>query len=320
MKVNKFKKILISCASATLLAVGATFSACSLETKHPRAKIEVSFNNKVYSLEYTLYRNMYPNTVQHFIELADNGFYNNMIVHDYKTNDWFTGGYAYTAEYGDYTGGGSQMAQYLDANSKESKYYSLFDDGKLTPSVYSNVGYKTDKDGNIVYDEGNNYQGTQIVDKKLALPTLIGEFTNNINQVIKNGALTDSYGCLKMFYYEKECSSKIYVTPTEDQIIQADYKSNCATSLFTIQVTSSSGYKASDYCIFASLRNREELEALVDAVDEMFDDLDDETVEAAVRVDAMEPFSKEEADKDMEKTFSVPTVPLVIKSVKITKY
>lgn len=308
-KFFKFAKKIVLGATVVASAFAATaLSACSLETKHPKAEIVVELRadgETVASckLEYELYRNIHPATVRHFIELADEGFYNEMIVHDYMSNDWVTGAYAYADNYEELSDSDGTMAQYLNATCKEEAYHAL--SSKLTPSVYANNAYSGDK---------------QIVKKEDALPTLLGEFKNNINQEIKNDPLTESFGCLKMFYYAKETTSKIYVTPTEKEIIRADYKSNCATSLFTIQVANSSSYKSENYSVFALLTNTDKFEDFLDEVDEYIGDLTVGTVRPTLNVDNLEPFSKENADISIEQTFTTTTVPLVIKSVKIKKY
>lgn len=314
MAISKIKRFISGTLIAGVVAFSAAASACTIETSHPKARITFEFNNKEYVVDYTLYRNMYPQTVRHFIELSREGFYDNMVVHDYGTGDWLTGAYSYNAgQYAQYSSGGDTMSGYFTDNSKESVYYSLFENGKLTPSVYSNVDFKTDKNGNAV----------KVINSKYALPVLMGEYTNNINQVILNGALSAEVGCLKMFYYKKETTKKVYVTPTSDQIIQADYKSNCATSVFSVQVGSSS-YSATEYCVFAQADDVDDVTKLSEAVNTYLDEtygtsLTDKTVNATVYVDGMESYSKEDSDKNIERTFKAVKTPVIIKSVKITK-
>ena len=321
MTLNKIKKIIAGTALASVVAFSAAASACTIETAHPKARITFEFDSKEYVVDYTLYRNMYPQTVRHFIELSREGFYDNTVIHDYTSGDWFTGGYSYNAEqYAQYSSGGDTMADYFAENSKENLYYSLFNDGKLTPSVYSNTDFKKDKNGNIVYEDNNP---VRVINNKFALPTLMGEFTNNIKQVITNGALSAEIGCLKMFYYKKESKSKVYVTPTSDQIIQADYKNNCATSVFSVQVGTSS-YSATEYCVFAQADDIDDLTDFTKAVNDYYDntygsDNSGYTVESTVFVDTNESFSTEEGDKNTERKFKAPKTPIIIKSVKITK-
>ena len=313
MKNKKLGKILIGFISAcavTFSVVGA--SACTIETSHPRAEITYEFNGQTYEVSYTLYRNMYPHTVRHFIELAENNFYDDTVIHNYTSNDWFTGGYGYDEdEYAALSDNASQMTEYLENYSKEDAYMKLFNEGKLTPSVYATRGYKDDK---------------EIVDAADALPTVMGEFYENIHQEIEKGALSAEYGSLKMFYYEKKSAQKIYVTPTSDQIIMADYKTNCATSLFALQTGTSSSYNANNYTVFARLDSTDEFDDFVDAVRAYITDNHGGTASnfyssTSVRVDNLDDFSnKSEEDKGKSVDFNVPKTPIIIRSVKITQY
>lgn len=321
MKFGKIKKLITCIAlSATVACMAATASGCSAETDHPEVSITYEFNGKTYVVEYTLYRNMYPNTVRHFIELTENGFYNNTVIHDMQSNDWFGGSYSYDKELyedraesedgstmGDYYGYYNQEAGVTI--SKEEEYLDLFNAGKLSTTVYSNIIY-----------EGS----TQKIDKLLKLPTLIGEFSNN-QHTIEKGALTSEYGCLKMFYYPKETKQKVYVTPTSDQIAHMDYSKNCATYVFGMQVGTTSTYVASEYCVFATVKDSSKVEALVTAVTNYNNETYGSTaanhyIDATVQVDQLEKFSDEINDKNIEKVFQSPKTPIVIKSVKVISY
>ena len=314
MKHSSIRKIIIGIVSALVVTISATAaSACSIETSHPEAQITYEFNGQPYVVKYKLYRNMYPNTVRHFIELAENDFYNDLVIHNYNTNDWFTGAYSYNEEdYATLSENASQMTEYFETYSKEDAYMQLFNDGKLTPSVYSNLSY--DKDGK------------QIVEEENALPTVMGEFYNNINQEIEKGALTAEYGCLKMFYYEKKSTQKVYVTPTSKEIRMADYKSNCATSVFALQTGTSSSYSAKDYTVFASIIDTENFDNFVDAVRNYITDNHGGTASefyssTGVRVDNNDDFTnKVEEDKGKDENFNVPKKPIIVRSVKITQY
>ena len=312
---KKIKRILITFALATVVAFSAALSACTIKTKHPRAAITIEFNDETYKIEYTLYRNMYPQTVQHFIELADAGYYNDMIVHHYTGTEWYTGGYSYEAAdehfaYGTaYTNG--DMTNYLNETSKEQQYYDLAANGTLTPSVY-----KTDS-----FDGNNN-----TVKAEDALPTLIGEFTANDHN-IKNGALTADYGVLKMHYYDKgNTNQQVAIKNSFNQILMHDYKYNAATSIFTIQTSQSSGHTGTNYAIFARLRNDKQADKL-DALLEAIADYQDGTTTAngnfttsvSTDVDKLDTFAKDEG-RNISTSFTMTSVPIIIRSVKITKY
>ena len=317
MKSKIFKKIALCFASALIVCSVGAVAGCKPETDHPEVRITYQFNGETYDVEYKLYRNMYPHTVKHFIELSDEGFYDNVIIHDYKTSDWFTGGYSYDADdYAAKIDNENQMREYFDlpreaenlfGHSKEDAYVELA--GKLSASVYGNIG----ADGKVLQDT--------------KLPTVMGEFYNNIHQDIEKGALTADYGCLKMYRYEKKSTQKVYVTPTNDQPILADYKNNCATSIFALQTSPSTSYSEKNYAVFAQLKEVDVFDKFVDAVKAYITDnhsgnAGDFCISVGeVRVDNNEAFSnKAESDKGTQVTFEVPKLPIVIKSVKVTKY
>ena len=311
---NIVRKLLLGVSLAGIVTFTAAASACSIQTAHPKARITVEFNSETYELDYTLYRNMYPNTVRHFIELADSGYYNDMLVHNYGTQDWYTGGYSYDADKFATALSTENFAQYLEDVSKESSYMQLFADGKLTSTVYSTL---------TLNDKGEDVaQG--------ALPTLIGEFKLNGHEVDPAAsALKAEYGTLKMYYYNKPVGGKVVMTPTTDQVIgNVDYKYNCATSIFAMQVDSSSGNVGADnFAVFARIANASDLDELIADVDEYLTDTygdsltSHQTYGASVTVDNLvEVFSDAAADSGIDQTFRVTKTPIIIRSVKITKY
>lgn len=336
MKHVNFRKIAISLVSALVVTFSAaTISACKIETEHPQVEITYEFNSQTYAVKYELYRNMYPNTVKHFIELTENEFYDNTIIHDYSTSDWFAGGYSYDAEkYAELSGNASQMTEYFELTkdggySKEDAYMKLFSDHVLTPSVYSNMRQSdTDKDlGKYKVKYKTSDDKFQTVYEDDALPYVMGEFYNNINQEIENGKLTSEQGCLKMYYYKKTTTQKVYVTPTNKEIVMADYKNNGATSVFSIQAGSSSSYASNDYTVFGVLKSEDVYQSLLDAISAYQTDnygsssSSDFVLSTKARVDYLDDFSnKADADKGLEVTFQVPLKPIIIKSVKVTKY
>lgn len=314
--LKKFKFAILTFALTGVVAASAAMSACNIKTSHPGAKITVNFNEVSYEIDYTLYRNMYPQTVQHFIELADEGFYDNMIIHNYNTatsstSDWFTGAYSYNENYASaYTSGTGALGEYLDENYKEEAYYKLASDGKLTSTVYQ---------------KETRENGKSTVSPDDALPTLIGEFSDN-NHIIENNALTATLGCLKMYYYEKEDTNRqVAIVNSFDQILVHDYKYNCATSVFAMQMGNNTSLNASKYCVFAKLANdsaRDALEELLEAINDYIDDNRGTlsgtfTKTVTTDVDKLDKFTQKGA---VEAKFNMPAAPIKIESVKITKY
>ena len=350
MKFGKLKKFLITASLALAVGVSASTAACSIETKRPRARITFEFvtgdTAQEYVIDYDLYRNMYPNTVKHFIELSKAGFYDNTVIHDYETGEWYTGMYSYDkdAYSAAVSGDSGSVGEYFANHSKESDYLKLFNDNKLTPTVYANADFKTDKKGNIVYVDKNGKPVSgdtagattvRVINNDYIMPSLIGEFKNNVQQTIENGALSATAGSLKMFYYPANSSdsaskSKVFVQPPKSVVMQADSKYNCATSAFSVQVGSSTNSE-NNYCVFGKVRKQSDLDDFKNAVADYFDDIYGSTSytvkSSVVGVTVYEPTSdgKPNADgkyfnsRQVEETFDAPKAAIRIVSVKITK-
>lgn len=297
MSFKKFRRVACVVAAAAALAAAPALAGC--QTSHPEANITIEFNGTEYTLNYKMYRNMYPQTVLHFIELADNGFYDNTIIHDYESSYWYAGGYSYDGENykNDFNENG--LGEYVENNSKERAYYEdMFLGGKLTSSVY------------LDYLDG---------EFKNPLPTLIGEF-RDAEHTIDKGALKSSYGCLRMYYTTKDTKKEVYLDKygTDDAVI-GSYKNHSATSIFNIQVGSSTATD-NDSCIFAVLQNVKVLDTLRDDISTYIttNGLSSKfTSDVSVFVDNYDMIV------DKMKTTSVYTFtaePIKVKSVKITKY
>lgn len=317
MNIKKFARLACVTAVAGITAFSAGLSGCAIETKHPNVEINVEFNDVTYTFKFKLYRNMYPQTVKHFIELADAGFYNETVIHDYQTKDWFGGGYDYVEEQtGDKSAYASSysktggMTDYFTETSKEEYYYkTLYNGGNgvLTPSVYKSY-----------YEENDMFMGEN------PLPTLIGEFTNNDHEV-KYNALTSRKGALRMYYTPISTTEKVWVhTTKDDEAFERDYEYNSATSLFAIQVSSSSSLASSDYCIFGHMlrdKDLETLDELKDAIAEYIEDYysDDETkFTQSVEVEVNN--YDQVANPGVAVTYTSTAEPIIIRTVKVTKY
>lgn len=298
MTFKKFRRITCVVALSAMALTVPMLSGCN--TDHPEAEITIEYNGVTYVLEYKMYRNMYPQTVQHFIELADNGFYDNTIVHNYQYSSYiYCGGYNYNGgekSYEEaYEGGSDDLYDYMNAVSKEKQYKDLADPAKgiITPSVYRDL-------------QNGSYTG--------ALDTLIGEFSNNQHK-IESGALTQSFGALRMFYTSKPNdvikNKRVYMDKEgSPQGVMGEYKYNSATSLFSIQLGT---YTSTDsnYCIFAQLQNTEVLEDFKEAV------RSSSSKSVTLYVDNYDEFMGENVN---QATYSLTEKPIIIRSVKITKY
>lgn len=314
---KKIKNLCVSFALAAIVGVSAAASACTVQSKHPNARITIEFNEETFELDYTLYRNMYPQTVQHFIELADSGFYNDTFVHDYKSSDWVAGAYSYdnseTVGY-DAANLRSAFVEYLENHCKEKAYYDLVNsgikDGTFSASVYTTTIF--------------NEKGEEIVSADNALPTLIGEFSENGHKIEDNKGLSASYGTLKMVYYKKDIKP-IFVKNSFDQILPRDYNYNCATSLFSMQVSNSTLYDSNKYCVFGQLKNdkaKSSLEDLTDAISDYAASLGSTskfTTTVATQVDKEDKFA-DDGGREIDMSFTMLSMPIIIRKVEITKY
>lgn len=291
-----FKKVMkkVTCgvlALTSVVACAGTLTAC--ETSHPEVEMTVSFNGKDYVLEYKLYRKLAPNTVNHFIWLAENGYYDGVCVHDYNEDSlrMYTGAY-----------------EVADSDSD--------DDGLVYKAYYDFAKEHADSFPASVWGDEGKTDPTY---------TLYGEFESNSFRV-ENGALKEKFGSLTMYYYAKDTSHKVWTAraDSEDEVSKRYYKYNSTTSMFYISMTETETTN-NDYCTFATLEEDgvEELKELMEAIDEYIDatygEEDDEefTEQKTVRVDEDDAIVGEVTTN---KKFNVPNKAIVIKSVKVTKF
>lgn len=293
------KKVLKKTVGAALLgacvvASAVSFTACT--SSHPEVEMKISFDGKTYTLEYELYRKIAPSTVQHFLDLVEGGFYDGLCVHDYTDTKWYSGGYTYDAAKTD-----------EDAGLTEIDYFEKVKGLKLTQTVWH------DKD-----KEDPTY-------------TLYGEFSNNGFKVTA-GALKQSFGSLTMYYTEKtDVVASVYAKrsdggknadgQTEDW---KDYKYNSATSLFYISMSTATSAASASYCTFATLKSgsKDSLTDLKEAVADYIEEQGEEDEDYSFTSKSYIP--SDLGDRYVETgttvSYSVPTEPIVIQSIKIKKY
>ncbi len=279
------------CGLLALTAFGAVTSFTACETSEPEVEIEIEFNGETYTLEYTLYRKIAPSTVNHFIALAENGYYDGLCVHNYSGTRMYTGGYTYAE------GGENGGLEYKD-------YYAT-----------------------VKADSFKNFKHTVWSDSAKEDPTytLYGEFEKN-NFVVTNGALRETFGSLTMYYTSKDSEDDVYAQRADGN--GADWKTyqyNSATSLFYISISETE--KSNDnYCTFATLDedSEEELKALRDAISAYWKSAygsdaeeSDFVTEVEISVDEDDAFVGE---KEPTATYKVPNKEIRIKKVEVTKY
>ena len=287
------KKIVCAGLSlATLVGGVLAFGGCT--TNHPEVEMEISFNGKTYTLEYKLYRKIAPNTVNHFIALAENGYYDGLCVHDYSDTQWVTGAYSY------------------DAN-KET------DGGLVYKDYFSIVSAFENKDFVSVWKDS---------DKSTPTYTLYGEFSANGMKMDKGDFIARSFGSLSMVYESKGANAadyRVYVERLDGEGMRSmQYEKNSATSMFAINIGGSG--VDSNHCTFATLDedSEEELTDLKNAIAAYIKsnftdkDEDEEFVESVeMECGVGDPFISE---AELTLWYDVPSTPIIIKSVTVTKY
>ena len=295
---KKMMKRIVCNAVATLSAVACLGMATACETAHPEVEMTVTFQEKEYVLEYELYRKVAPKTVDHFLWLAGNGYYDGLCVHNYDSaaNRMYTGAYK------------------VDDNEETGLKYKLYYEEIKEFDNYADFPVSVWMDQN----------------QETALHTLYGEFEEN-GFVVENGAKKQEYGSLTMYYTDKTTSAKAYAPYLNEEKAEAgeiatrQYKYNSATSQFFISLstTASSSVK---YCTFATL-SEDSVEVLEELQQAITDYISENYGEDA-GVDAF--VSKQKITVDTDDSFvgnggkivnyNVLNAPIVITTVKVTKY
>lgn len=302
MKYNVRRILSLSSALALgAVALGA-FAGCT--TRAPKVTITYSFNGKDYAVRYTLSRNDAPKTVQHFLELANAGYYDGMCIHNYTSEAIYTGGYKLVEN------GGSKELQEVDYFSSVKK----LEEEKgiaFTQSVWTADG------------------------KKTPLYTVYGEFSANgvVNQYAREYSHTK--GALVMYYTPK---GNFYGDVTvqradggknnggnNEQTVR--YALNSATSLFYTYRNMSNTARDNTYCVFG-MANADDytnvlekgLFAAIAEFEETLKEGDTFTDSIKKKLNEYEPF--EDVQKEgAEETFQTPVdMPIIVKSVVINRY
>lgn len=313
MKRNSLKKI-VSVASAAVVCAGAVFAFAGCTTKHPQVTITYTFNNVDYAVTYTLSRYDAPKTVQHFIEVADTGFYNGLCVHDYDDNNLYAGGY--TIENGTLA-----EKDYFTAMKKAEA-----DGKKITQSVWAK--------GSDLVSSSPVY--TTEDDTMTPLYTVYGEFENNGTGTKNARENVHSFGALVMYYTNKENDDTTVVTERNDggknnngnKYDNKSYWYNSATSLFYTFTGQSDSARDRDYCVFGKVDDagREKLQELVDAIGSYKNDLsEDASFTEDVHLNVNEYHQNDPVDAvrraGSEADYKTPIdKPIIVKSVKVNKY
>lgn len=313
MKKRTLRRLLsVASAAAICVSASAMFAACT--TKYPEVTITYTFNSVDYKVEYKLSRYDAPQTVQHFIELADAGYYDGMCIHDYDSNYLYSGGYTL-----------------VDGELVEKDYFTeikkLEAEGvTFTQSVWVN-GSKLLKTSPLYISD----------DELTPLYTVYGEFWDNGNYPENGNDFYHSAGALVMYYADKGSDGTRVTTLRNDSGKENDgdkydydksYKYNSATSLFYTFTGTSNSSRDNTYAVFGKTIDYAQLQDLLDAINDYIDEHEDNetdedysfTEEVSVRLNEYEPFESI-SKAGLDATYNTPVeMPIIIKSVKVNKY
>ncbi len=296
---HKLRRVLSLTAALTLGGcMLGTFAGCT--TNHPEVTITYNFDGKSYAVSYTLSRNDAPQTVQHFLELADAGFYDGLCVHDYTSECIYSGGY-----------------KLVDGELEEVDYFTRVRELEREKDVtFTQSVWMTDE-------------------AKTPLYTVYGEFSGNGVQSENSRENVHSAGALVMYYTSKGSFNGDVTVKRADGGSKNDnnpyqnvrYSTNSATSLFYTYTGSSNATLDKDYCVFGMADEDDYQKQMVDgllaavsAYQETLGDNEDFTTEKEMVINTFEPFEGVSTLKD-KATFQTPVrKPIIIQSVKVDKY
>ena len=312
MKKNILRRI-TAIASSALLCTGACVLFAGCTTNNPEVRITYQFNGEDYEVDYKLSRLDAPKTVTHFLELADAGFYDNTCVHDYDGTYYYMGGYTIEEEDG-------------TTDIKAIDYYSVVKSLETEKFHFTQSVWKNDADRTPLY-------------------TVYGEFDANGNYPRNGRELAHEKGALVMYYTDKGNFNERVVTERNDggkgnngnkYDTSKYYKDNSATSLFYTYTGERLSSKEQNYSVFGKAKNySEQLQPLVDAIKDFIEDkADSDSEEETYSFTTEKTFQNinelEHADDPdfedlyksyVEATYKVPLdKPIIIKSIKVTKY
>lgn len=312
MKKNLLRRI-TAITSSALLCAGACVLFAGCTTNNPEVRITYTFNGKDYEVDYKLSRLDAPKTVTHFLELADAGFYDGTCVHDYDGTYYYMGGYKL-----DETDGATDI--------EPIDYFSVVKSLETEKFQFTQSVWKNDADRTPLY-------------------TVYGEFDANGNYPQNGREFAHEKGALVMYYTDKGNFNERVTTERNDggkgnggnkYDSNKYYKYNSATSLFYTYTGERLSTKEQNYSVFGKAKNyADQFQPLVDAINEFIEERTDAesgeetysftTEKHVANVNEYEhagdPDFEDLYKSDVEATYKVPLdKPIVIKSVKVTKY
>lgn len=301
MKKN-FLRRAVAVGATALIAVSsvAMFAGCTT-SNNPEVTITYTFNGKDYAVDYVLSRVDAPKTVQHFIELADAGFYDGLVIHDYQDYTLKTGGYKL------------ENGQLVEVDYLTTVKTLEADGASFTQSVWA--------------DE----------ERTIPLYSVYGEFSANGVEQENGKEYVHSEGALVMYYTPKKgqggTDEQVWVQRADggvdndgNEYQRLGYEYNSITSLFYTFTGESRTESDSIYCVIGKAKNYTEQmeEGLLAAITEYEDTLEEEdsfTTELKNQPLNRYDYFRNVQTAGLTADYAAPILmPITVKSVKVTKY
>lgn len=301
MKKN-FLRRAVAVGATALIAVSsvAMFAGCTT-SNNPEVTITYTFNGKDYAVDYVLSRVDAPKTVQHFIELADAGFYDGLVIHDYQDYTLKTGGYKL------------ENGQLVEEDYLTTVKALEADGASFTQSVWA--------------DE----------ERTIPLYSVYGEFSANGVEQENGKEYVHSEGALVMYYTPKKgqggTDEQVWVQRADggvdndgNEYQRLGYEYNSITSLFYTFTGESRTESDSVYCVIGKAKNYTEQmeEGLLAAITEYEDTLEEEdsfTTELKNQPLNRYDYFRNVQTAGLTADYAAPILmPITVKSVKVTKY
>ena len=301
MKKN-FLRRAVAVGATALIAVSsvAMFAGCTT-SNNPEVTITYTFNGKDYAVDYVLSRVDAPKTVQHFIELADAGFYDGLVIHDYQDYTLKTGGYK-------------------------------LENGQLVEVDYLTTVKALEADG-------TSFTQSVWADEERTIPlySVYGEFSANGVEQENGKEYVHSEGALVMYYTPKKgqggTDEQVWVQRADggvdndgNEYQRLGYEYNSITSLFYTFTGESRTESDSVYCVIGKAENYTEQRevGLLAAITEYEDTLEEEdsfTTELKNQPLNRYDYFRNVQTAGLTADYAAPLLmPITIKSVKVTKY
>lgn len=322
--MKKSLRLLAVMASAVICGSAmALFAGC--DTNNPEVKITYEFNGKEYQVDYTLSRKGAPQTVQHFIELADAGYYDGTVIHDYQNGIFLYGGAYFYNEDGEL----EEKDYWTELRNYEKEHgatftQTVFTDGANMAKYFAEEGEYTV--AGVTYNAAS---------EKVPLYTLHGEFSGNGVTANDKTYRHNQKGILAMYYTDKGSDNTSVRTVRSDggknnnnepEQEGDKYRTNCATSIFYTFTGENRTALDEQYAAFGLTKDFAQLQELLTAISEYSADLENVDNDEDPFTDVQTVLANRYDPIDLVRNakiyaeYNVPVEPITVKSVKVTKY